>query len=63
MEARSASETSTLLVLGFPRQLRLRIKAKAVAEDRPMRDVFVELLERALAAEAAPTRKGGDPHR
>ncbi len=46
-------EHSTLMVEEFPVRLRLRVKAKALLEQRRMRDVFVELLEKALAAEEA----------
>jgi hypothetical protein len=52
-----ARERSTLLVAEFPRRLRLAVKARAVAQDRPMREVFVELLETALALETGPTRR------
>ncbi len=45
-------EHTTLMVEEFPVALRLQIRAKALVERRPMRDVFVELLERALAQEA-----------
>ncbi len=46
------SERSTLLVENFPRSLRRAIKAKAAAEGRLMTEVFIELLEKALAQEA-----------
>ncbi len=46
-----ATEThSTLLVPQFPVALRLRVKAKALLERRPMNEVFAEVVEKGLAA-------------
>ncbi len=46
-----ATEThSTLLIPQFPVALRLRVKAKALLERRPMREVFAEVVEKGLAA-------------
>ncbi len=53
---RATATHSTLLVPGFPIALRLRVRAKAMLERRPMREVIAELIEKALAQEA----KGGE---
>ncbi len=51
------AERTTLLLPRFPVSLRLRVKAKAVGEARYLTDVFVELLEKALAADEAEQQK------
>ncbi len=53
-----ASDASVLIVDQFPRSLRRIIHARAALEGRVMREVIVELLEQALAAQTAT--KGGD---
>jgi len=47
---RAMAERSTLLVPQFPVALRLRVKAKAVAEGRYLHEVFAEVVEKGLAA-------------
>jgi hypothetical protein len=47
-----------LLVPQFPVALRLRVKAKAVAEGRYLHEVFAELVEKALALERETQVKG-----
>ncbi len=55
---RATATHSTLLVPGFPIALRLRVRAKAMLERRPMREVIAELIEKALAMDAkAETKK------
>lgn len=53
------AERTTLLLPRFPVALRLRVKAKAVGEGRYLTDTFVDLVERALAAEEAERQKRG----
>ncbi len=51
-------EHSTLMVEEFPVRLRLRVKAKALLERRPMNEVFAEVVEKGLAAvEARPGKR------
>lgn len=62
----TAEHTTTLLLHQFPVALRLRVKARAVAQGRYMSEVFAALLEKGLEAEDAeqrrPTRaRGGTP--
>ena len=56
---RATPERTTLLVPQFPVALRLRVKAKAVAEGRYLHEVFAEIVEKGLAAEEAESRKRG----
>jgi hypothetical protein len=59
---RATAEHSTVLIERFPVALRLRVKAKAVAEGRYLHEVFAEVVEKGLAAmekaEAQTWRKG-----
>ena len=59
---RATKEHSTLLVERFPVALRLRVKAKAVAEGRYLHEVFAEVVEKGLAAEEAERQKRGKRH-
>jgi len=54
---RATPERTTLLVPEFPVALRLRVKAKAVAEGRYISEVFAEVVEKGLAAAEAEARK------
>ncbi len=54
----ATAETSTLMVPEFPVALRLQVKAKALLERRPMREVFAELVEKDLAAEGKTQATG-----
>ena len=59
-----ATSRITLLVPQFPVALRLRVKAKAVAEGRYLHEVFAEIVEKGLAAaeEKASRRREGKRH-
>jgi hypothetical protein len=46
---RATAEHSTVLIPRFPVALRLRVKAKAVAEGRYLHEVFAEVVEKGLA--------------
>ncbi len=54
---RATAEHSTPLVPLFPVAVRLRVKAKAVAEGRYLHEVFVEVVVKGLAAAEAEDKK------
>jgi len=58
---RTTPERTTLLIPQFPVALRLRVKAKAVAEGRYISEVFAEVVEKGLAAAEAEDKKRRKP--
>jgi hypothetical protein len=54
---RATAEHSTVLIEQFPVALRLRLRAKAIQERRRLHEVFIEVVERGLAAAEADQRK------
>ncbi len=58
---RSTAEHTTVLIPEFPRILHRRVRARAILEGKPIRRVFRELIERALAR--ADEMGGGDAKR
>jgi len=47
---RATAEHSTVLIEQFPVALRLRLRAKAIQEQRRLHEVFIECVQRGLAA-------------